>query len=185
MDIWKEKIKHWDDLSRVCHLDGLSLLFGLNEWKYKTLQPEQCRYNSICCGTLDWMEIKYNTETTSSALSASQTPRCNNDVEMGLFSCDQPVCSSGWGWIPNLNNQTYFGKGELRGLCLSVECWLFGVAAADEQQCEEGWTKFQGNCYLHVTDRETWLDAEQRCRDVNAHLVSIVTPEEQHFVNSE
>lgn len=34
-------------------------------------------------------------------------------------------------------------------------------------------------------DRETWLDAEQRCRDVNAHLVSIITPEEQHFVNGE
>ncbi|KAL1007543.1 hypothetical protein UPYG_G00088150 [Umbra pygmaea] len=54
----------------------------------------------------------------------------------------------------------------------------------DEQQCEEGWTKFQGNCYLHFPERETWLDAEQRCRDLNAHLVSIITPEEQHFVNS-
>uniref|UniRef100_A0A667Z9M0 Aggrecan core protein n=1 Tax=Myripristis murdjan TaxID=586833 RepID=A0A667Z9M0_9TELE len=54
----------------------------------------------------------------------------------------------------------------------------------DEQQCEEGWTKFQGNCYLHFTERETWLDAEQRCRALNAHLVSIITPEEQNFVNS-
>ncbi|XP_057709318.1 aggrecan core protein-like isoform X2 [Corythoichthys intestinalis] len=54
----------------------------------------------------------------------------------------------------------------------------------DEQQCEKGWIKFQGNCYLHFTDREMWLDAEQHCRDLNAHLVSIITPEEQHFVNS-
>lgn len=59
------------------------------------------------------------------------------------------------------------------------------VAAADEQQCEEGWTKFQGNCYLHFSDRETWLEAEQRCRDLNAHLASIITPEEQAFVNGE
>uniref|UniRef100_H3C5H2 Aggrecan core protein n=1 Tax=Tetraodon nigroviridis TaxID=99883 RepID=H3C5H2_TETNG len=58
------------------------------------------------------------------------------------------------------------------------------VAAADEQQCEEGWTKFQGNCYLHFSDRETWLEAEQRCRDLNAHLASIITPEEQEFVNA-
>uniref|UniRef100_A0A673IFM5 Aggrecan core protein n=1 Tax=Sinocyclocheilus rhinocerous TaxID=307959 RepID=A0A673IFM5_9TELE len=50
--------------------------------------------------------------------------------------------------------------------------------------CEEGWTKFQGNCYLHFSERETWLDAEQRCRDLNAHLVSIITPEEQAFINS-
>lgn len=36
---------------------------------------------------------------------------------------------------------------------------------------------------MHFSDREMWLDAEQRCRDLNAHLVSIITPEEQHFVN--
>lgn len=55
----------------------------------------------------------------------------------------------------------------------------------DEQQCEDGWTKFQGNCYLHVPDRETWLEAEQRCRSLHAHLASIITPEEQEFVNGE
>ncbi|KAG9352315.1 hypothetical protein JZ751_020728 [Albula glossodonta] len=54
----------------------------------------------------------------------------------------------------------------------------------DVQSCEEGWIKFQGSCYLHFSERETWLDAEQRCRDLNSHLVSIVTPEEQDFVNS-
>uniref|UniRef100_A0A673H7B6 Aggrecan core protein n=1 Tax=Sinocyclocheilus rhinocerous TaxID=307959 RepID=A0A673H7B6_9TELE len=50
--------------------------------------------------------------------------------------------------------------------------------------CEEGWTKFQSNCYLHFSTRETWLDAEQRCRDLYAHLVSIITPEEQAFINA-
>uniref|UniRef100_A0A3P9PY76 C-type lectin domain-containing protein n=1 Tax=Poecilia reticulata TaxID=8081 RepID=A0A3P9PY76_POERE len=47
-----------------------------------------------------------------------------------------------------------------------------------------GWTKFQGNCYLHVSDRAEWLEAEQRCRHLNAHLVSIITPEEQQFVSA-
>uniref|UniRef100_A0A3B5L188 C-type lectin domain-containing protein n=1 Tax=Xiphophorus couchianus TaxID=32473 RepID=A0A3B5L188_9TELE len=51
-----------------------------------------------------------------------------------------------------------------------------------EQRCEDGWTKFQGNCYLPVSDRAEWLEAEQRCRHLNAHLVSIITPEEQQFV---
>ena len=64
-------------------------------------------------------------------------------------------------------------------------CSLVAAAAADEQQCEDGWTKFQGNCYLHLSDRETWLDAERRCRDLSARLVSIITPEEQDFVNCE
>lgn len=69
--------------------------------------------------------------------------------------------------------------------CTELSQLLSAVAAADEQQCEDGWIKFQGNCYLHFSDREVWLDAEQRCRDVNAHLVSISTPEEQVFVNGE
>uniref|UniRef100_A0A3B5L783 C-type lectin domain-containing protein n=1 Tax=Xiphophorus couchianus TaxID=32473 RepID=A0A3B5L783_9TELE len=58
-------------------------------------------------------------------------------------------------------------------------------AAAEEQRCEDGWTKFQGNCYLPVSDRAEWLEAEQRCRHLNAHLVSIITPEEQQFVSGE
>ncbi len=57
--------------------------------------------------------------------------------------------------------------------------------ASDVHSCEEGWTKFQGNCYFHFSKRETWLDAEQHCRDLNAHLVSIITPEEQAFISCE
>lgn len=57
--------------------------------------------------------------------------------------------------------------------------------ASDVHSCEEGWTKFEGNCYLHFSTRENWLDAEQRCQDLNAHLVSIITPEEQAFISCE
>uniref|UniRef100_A0A3B4E3J0 C-type lectin domain-containing protein n=1 Tax=Pygocentrus nattereri TaxID=42514 RepID=A0A3B4E3J0_PYGNA len=52
---------------------------------------------------------------------------------------------------------------------------------ADVEKCEEGWTKFQGNCYLHFSERETWEDAEQHCRSLGAHLVSITNREEQFF----
>lgn len=55
----------------------------------------------------------------------------------------------------------------------------------DQEVCEEGWIKFQGHCYRHFPDRETWVDAESRCREQQSHLSSIVTPEEQEFVNSE
>ncbi|XP_067105095.1 aggrecan core protein-like [Osmerus mordax] len=68
--------------------------------------------------------------------------------------------------------------------CLCLPSYGGDRCEIDEQHCEEGWTKFQGNCYLHFSERETWPEAEQRCRDLNAHLVSIITPEEQHFVNS-
>ncbi|XP_041082583.1 aggrecan core protein-like isoform X2 [Polyodon spathula] len=54
----------------------------------------------------------------------------------------------------------------------------------DLETCEEGWMKFQGNCYRHFSERETWVDAERRCREISSHLVSIMTPEEQEYVNN-
>ncbi|KAK2107455.1 hypothetical protein P7K49_012620 [Saguinus oedipus] len=54
----------------------------------------------------------------------------------------------------------------------------------DQEVCEEGWTKYQSHCYRHFPDRETWVDAERRCREQQSHLSSIVTPEEQDFVNN-
>uniref|UniRef100_A0AAQ6ADV7 Aggrecan core protein n=1 Tax=Amphiprion ocellaris TaxID=80972 RepID=A0AAQ6ADV7_AMPOC len=52
------------------------------------------------------------------------------------------------------------------------------------QGCAEGWLEFMGNCYLHFAERDTWSEAEQRCQELNAHLVSISSQEEQQFVNS-
>ncbi|XP_067827491.1 aggrecan core protein isoform X2 [Heptranchias perlo] len=54
----------------------------------------------------------------------------------------------------------------------------------DVAECEVGWEKFQGHCYRHFIDRQTWEDAEHQCREHKAHLASIVTPEEQEFVNN-
>ncbi|XP_037835850.1 aggrecan core protein [Kryptolebias marmoratus] len=68
--------------------------------------------------------------------------------------------------------------------CLCLPSYGGERCQIEEQQCENGWTKFQGNCYLHISDREEWLDAEKHCRELNAHLVSIITPEEQQFVNA-
>ncbi|CDQ82138.1 unnamed protein product, partial [Oncorhynchus mykiss] len=52
------------------------------------------------------------------------------------------------------------------------------------QGCVEGWVEFMGSCYLHFAERDTWPDAEQRCQELNGHLVSITSQQEQEFVNS-
>ncbi|NXW91664.1 PGCA protein, partial [Alopecoenas beccarii] len=68
--------------------------------------------------------------------------------------------------------------------CLCLPSYGGDLCEIDLQNCEEGWTKFQGHCYRHFEDRETWMDAENKCRQYQAHLSSIITPEEQQFVNS-
>uniref|UniRef100_A0A3P8V943 C-type lectin domain-containing protein n=1 Tax=Cynoglossus semilaevis TaxID=244447 RepID=A0A3P8V943_CYNSE len=46
--------------------------------------------------------------------------------------------------------------------------------------CEPSWDKFHGFCYRHFSQRLSWEVAEQHCRMLGAHLVSIMTPEEQN-----
>uniref|UniRef100_A0A3P8V9B2 C-type lectin domain-containing protein n=1 Tax=Cynoglossus semilaevis TaxID=244447 RepID=A0A3P8V9B2_CYNSE len=52
------------------------------------------------------------------------------------------------------------------------------------EKCEPSWDKFHGFCYRHFSQRLSWEVAEQHCRMLGAHLVSIMTPEEQSYINS-
>ncbi|XP_030222327.1 aggrecan core protein isoform X1 [Gadus morhua] len=49
--------------------------------------------------------------------------------------------------------------------------------------CADGWLEFMGSCYLHFEERHTWSEAELQCQELNAHLVSITSAQEQQFVN--
>uniref|UniRef100_A0A8D2ZUG0 Uncharacterized protein n=1 Tax=Scophthalmus maximus TaxID=52904 RepID=A0A8D2ZUG0_SCOMX len=101
-------------------------------------------------------------------------------VEDGAALCHEvDVCHSN----PCANGATCVESADSYK-CLCLPSYGGERCEIDEQRCDGGWTKFQGNCYLHFSDREMWLDAESRCRDLSAHLVSVVTPEEQEFVNS-
>ncbi|XP_071381202.1 brevican core protein-like [Centroberyx affinis] len=68
--------------------------------------------------------------------------------------------------------------------CLCLPSYGGDFCQTDLEQCEPGWDKFHGFCYRHFSQRLSWEVAEQHCRMVGAHLVSIMTPEEQSFINS-
>lgn len=72
-------------------------------------------------------------------------------------------------------------SGGLRCLCLSGYSGTWCQTELD--QCEPGWEKFQGFCYRHFSSRQSWDTAEQHCRTCGGHLVSVMTPEEQHYIN--
>uniref|UniRef100_A0A3Q4MXH7 C-type lectin domain-containing protein n=1 Tax=Neolamprologus brichardi TaxID=32507 RepID=A0A3Q4MXH7_NEOBR len=52
------------------------------------------------------------------------------------------------------------------------------------QDCPDDWVEFMGSCYRHFTERDTWAEAEKHCQELNAHLVSISSQEEQQFLIS-
>lgn len=57
------------------------------------------------------------------------------------------------------------------------------LSCSDLEACEPGWKKFQGFCYRHFTKRQSWEAAEQHCRMCGGHLLSVMTPEEQDYIN--
>ncbi|TWW65677.1 Brevican core protein [Takifugu flavidus] len=84
---------------------------------------------------------------------------------------------------PCLNGGTCTDRnGEVTCLCLPTYGGDF--CQNDLERCEPGWDKFQGFCYRHFSQRLSWEVAEQHCRMLGAHLVSVMSPEEQSYINS-
>ncbi|XP_067468852.1 brevican core protein-like [Thunnus thynnus] len=84
---------------------------------------------------------------------------------------------------PCLNGGTCTDAGgQIKCLCLPTYGGEF--CQMDLERCEPGWDKFHGFCYRHFSQRLSWEVAEQHCRMQGAHLVSIMTPEEQGYINS-
>ncbi|NWR43732.1 PGCA protein, partial [Regulus satrapa] len=115
------------------------------------------------------------------ATSTAALPQVSQEAidSLGPTTEDTDVCHSS----PCLNGATCV-DGIDSFKCFCLPSYEGDLCEIDSENCEEGWTKFQGHCYRHFEDRETWMDAETRCRQHQAHLSSIITPEEQQFVNS-
>uniref|UniRef100_A0A8C7H7G4 Brevican n=1 Tax=Oncorhynchus kisutch TaxID=8019 RepID=A0A8C7H7G4_ONCKI len=67
--------------------------------------------------------------------------------------------------------------------CLCLPTYGGDMCQTDLEVCEPGWEKFMGFCYQHFTKRQGWEVAEQHCRLCGGHLISVMTPEEQDYIN--
>ncbi|XP_066062852.1 brevican core protein isoform X4 [Chamaea fasciata] len=90
------------------------------------------------------------------------------------------------GCVPNpcLNGGTCVEEGaHLICLCLPG----YGGSSCERTlwRCSPGWDSFQGACYKHFSTRRSWEDAETQCRHYGGHLATILTPEEQDFINDQ
>ncbi|NXP42522.1 PGCB protein, partial [Leiothrix lutea] len=90
------------------------------------------------------------------------------------------------GCVPNpcLNGGTCVEEGaHLTCLCLPG----YGGSSCERplRRCSPGWDSFQGACYKHFSTRRSWEDAESQCRHYGGHLATILTPEEQDFINDQ
>uniref|UniRef100_A0AAQ5XM68 Versican core protein n=1 Tax=Amphiprion ocellaris TaxID=80972 RepID=A0AAQ5XM68_AMPOC len=95
--------------------------------------------------------------------------RCETDID----ECQTNPCRNGGTCVD--------GVAFFTCVCLPSYSGLY--CEEDTENCDYGWHKFQGHCYKYFPQRRNWDTAERECRMQGAHLASILSHEEQQFVN--
>ncbi|KAK9974412.1 hypothetical protein ABG768_022512 [Culter alburnus] len=93
--------------------------------------------------------------------------------ELDIDECHTNPCLNGGTCIDGLNSFT----------CVCLPSYAGALCEQDTETCSYGWHKFQGHCYKYFPHRRNWDTAERECRLQGAHLASVLSHEEQQYIN--
>ncbi|XP_057578508.1 aggrecan core protein [Hippopotamus amphibius kiboko] len=161
------------------HTSGLDVVISTTipeaEWTQQTQRPAEAHLEVESSSPVHSGEETQTAETAISPTDASiPASPGGTDESADIDECLSSPCLNGATCVDAIDSFT----------CLCLPSYQGDLCEIDQKLCEKGWTKFQGHCYRHFPDRATWVDAESQCRKQQSHLSSIVTPEEQEFVNN-
>ncbi|CDQ69747.1 unnamed protein product [Oncorhynchus mykiss] len=128
-----------------------------------------CKYISICINKLTHKCLRFKNIFTAFTLVP---------ILVLSYVCVSDACLDN----PCSNGGTCVDSGSSTK-CLCLPTYGGDMCQTDLEVCEPGWEKFMGFCYQHFTKRQGWEVAEQHCRLCGGHLISVMTPEEQDYIN--
>ncbi len=134
-----------------------------------------CIIIKICTTNIVGHEGKWIWSHSGQPLTESSwAPKSPNTTAGNIDDCGVMVVDPIQSWWKDCNcSATTFDQKKVAPICQHD-----GLCPAG------GWELFDGHCYLAVTTKATWVNAEKVCNNKGGHLASVHSAAENTFIRS-